>query len=114
MNINALFDKLLVDLADAGVTEGPVEGGCRFLVHDGVPFARLADERMAFFARHRGQGCTRRRPPWRPVVNWPPGSGWRFRPRTSANGSYWRGGHWPRCGAAVDALSQPGEVGDGP
>ncbi len=48
MNINALFDKLLVDLADAGVTEGPVEGGCRFLVHDGVPFARLADERMAF------------------------------------------------------------------
>lgn len=48
MNVNALFDKLVVDLSDAGVSEGPRAGGARFLVHDGVPFARLADERMAF------------------------------------------------------------------
>lgn len=47
MNVDALFEKLLVDLASQGVREG-ADGGARVLESDGAPFARLRDERMAF------------------------------------------------------------------
>lgn len=51
MDVTALFDKLLIDLTDLGVTEGRDDQGARVLVRDGVPFARLGgDEKMAFRA----------------------------------------------------------------
>ncbi|MBW3085175.1 hypothetical protein KEM60_01372 [Austwickia sp. TVS 96-490-7B] len=51
MNVRALFDKLLTDLADLGVEEGHDDTGAAILTHDGIPFARLdLDDQMAFRA----------------------------------------------------------------
>lgn len=48
MNVNALFEKLSVDLAASGAREAPVSQG-RTLEYDGTPFARLRGERMSFY-----------------------------------------------------------------
>lgn len=61
MNVDALFDKLLTDLADAGVQEASGSGEpseprapgsktrTRILTSQGRPFARLRGEQMSFF-----------------------------------------------------------------
>lgn len=49
MNLDALFDKLAVDLAGAGVTEGRDDAGSRVLQLDGRTFAALRGESMVFF-----------------------------------------------------------------
>ena len=51
MNIDALFDKLAVDLEGFGVVEQEraVGAGERVLTYEGTPFARLRGETMAFF-----------------------------------------------------------------
>lgn len=54
MDVNALFDKLAVDLAEQGVTSGE-EGGHRVLLAGGVPFARLAGDVMSFRAPEGSQ-----------------------------------------------------------
>ena len=50
MNVDALFDKLATDLADAGAAElsDGKDSGERVLARDGRPFARLRGEHMSF------------------------------------------------------------------
>lgn len=58
MDVQALFDKLRIDLADLGVAETRDDQWVRSLTREGGPFARLGpDERMAF--RAVGGGAVR-------------------------------------------------------
>lgn len=52
MNIDALFDKLAVDLEGSGAVEqrgAESPSAERVLAYEGTPFARLRGETMAFF-----------------------------------------------------------------
>ncbi len=50
MNVDALFEKLATDLADAGAAElsDGKDSSERLLARDGRPFARLRGEHMSF------------------------------------------------------------------